>query len=110
MLIASTLGAIAFALGVFFFFEYFWDLISTTLQVVLLTVAPFLGWALSELVVRRYKPPHSTSLSFLVAIAYLVADLFIVVRFFTITPPPNHRFSWGLLGLVLADRPDLPHD
>src|SRR3546814_20587335 len=62
MRIASTLGAIAFALGVFFFFEYFWDLISTTLQVVLLTVAPFLGWALSEFVARRYKTTHYTSL------------------------------------------------
>src|SRR3546814_17806583 len=104
MRIASTLGAIAFALGVFFFFEYFWDLISTTLQVVLLTVAPFLGWALSEFVARRYKTTHYTSLAVLVAIACFVADLSIVGRIFTITPSPNAPLAWGLFGLVLAYR------
>lgn len=107
MRIASTLGAIAFALGVFFFFEYFWDLISTTLQVVLLTVAPFLGWALSEFVARRYKTTHYTSLAVLVAIACFVADLFIVGRIFNITPSPNALLAWGLFGLVLAYRHEL---
>lgn len=107
MRIASTLGAIAFALGVFLFFEYYWDLLSTTIQVVLLTAAPFLGWALSEIVARRYKTSHYTSLAVLVAIACFVANLYIVGQIFNITPSPNAFLAWGLFGLVLAYRHDL---
>jgi uncharacterized membrane protein len=107
MRIASTLGAVAFALGVFLFFEYYWDLFSTTLQVALLTVAPFLGWALSEFVARRFKTTHYTSLAVLVAVACFVADLFIVGRIFNVTPSPNALLAWGLFGLVLAYRHEL---
>ena len=107
MRIASTLGAIAFTLGVFLFFEYYWDLFSTTLQVALLTVAPFLGWALSELVARQFRTAHYTSLAVLVAIACFVADLYMVGRIFNITPSPNALLAWGLFGLVLAYRHEL---
>lgn len=107
MRIASTLGAIAFALGVFLFFEYYWDRFSTTFQVALLTAAPFLGWALSEAVARRYKTSHFTSLAVLVAVACFVANLYIVGRIFNITPSPNAFLAWGLFGLVLAYRHDL---
>ena len=107
MRIASTLGAIAFALGVFLFFEHYWDFFSTTVQVVLLTVAPFLGWALSEAVARRFKTSHYTSLAVLVALACFVAHLYIVGRIFNITPSPNAFLAWGLFGLLLAYRHDL---
>ena len=107
MRIASTLGAIAFALGVFLFFEYYWDLLPSIIQVVLLTAAPFLGWALSEFVARRFKTTHYTSLAVLVAIACFVADLYIVGKIFNITPSPNALLAWGLFGLVLAYRHDL---
>lgn len=107
MRIASTLGAIAFVLGVFLFFEYYWDLFSTTVQVALLTAAPFLGWMLSEVVARRFKTAHYTSLAVLVAIACFVANLYIVGRIFNITPSPNALLAWGLFGLVLAYRHDL---
>lgn len=107
MRIASTLGAIAFALGVFLFFEYYWDFFSTTVQVALLTVAPFLGWALSEVVASRYKTTHYTSLAVLVAIACFVADLYIVGKIFNITPSPNALLAWGVFGLILGYRHDL---
>lgn len=107
MRIASTLGAVAFALGVFLFFEYYWDTFSTTLQVALLTAAPFLGWAMSEFVAHRYKTTHYTSLAVLVAVACFVADLFIVGRIFNVTPSPNALLAWGLFGLVLAYRHEL---
>lgn len=104
---ASTLGAVAFALGVFLFFEYYWDLFSTTLQVALLTAAPFLGWALSEFVARRFKTTHYTSLAVLVAVACFVADLFMMGRIFNVTPSPNALLAWGLFGLLLAYRHEL---
>jgi uncharacterized membrane protein len=107
MRIASTLGAVAFALGVFLFFEYYWDLFSTTLQVALLTVAPFLGWALSEFVARRFRTAHYTSLAVLVAVACFVANLFIIGKIFNVAPSPNALLAWGLFGLVLAYRHEL---
>ncbi|MDP6831577.1 MAG: DUF2157 domain-containing protein [Alphaproteobacteria bacterium] len=104
---ASTLGAVAFALGVFMFFEHYWESFSTAVQVGLATAAPFIGWALSEAVAYRYKTPHYTSLAVLVAIACFVMNLIILGIVFNIATSPNAFLAWGLFGMMLAYRHDL---
>ena len=108
MRIASTLGAIAFTLGVFMFFEYYWDTFATLTQVVLVTMAPVLGWLLSEIVARAYKTPHYTLLAVLTAIACFVANLYVVANIYNVTPTPYAFLALGLFGLLLACRHDLP--
>ena len=108
MRIASTLGAIAFTLGVFMFFEYYWDTFATLTQVVLVTTAPALGWLLSEIVARAYKTPHYTLLAVLTAIACFAANLYVVGSIYNVTPTPYEVMAWGLFGLLLAFRHDLP--
>jgi uncharacterized membrane protein len=105
--IASTLGAIAFALGVFLFFDYYWDRFPTLLQVGLVTAAPFVGWAISEVVARRFQTPYFTALAVLAAVACFVANLYIVGQIYNITPSPNAFLAWGLFALFLAYRHDL---
>jgi len=108
MRIASTLGAIALSLAVFLFFELYWTTYSTLLQVSLLSIAPFIGWGLCEVVAAKFKTTHYTSLAALVAIACFVADLYIVGQIYNITPSPNAFLAWGLFGLFLSYRHDLP--
>lgn len=105
--IASTLGAIALALGVFLFFDYYWDRVPTLLQVGLVTIAPILGWGVGEVVARRFQTPYFTGLAVLAAVACFVANLYIVGQIYNVTPSPNAFLAWGLFALFLAYRHDL---
>lgn len=91
----------------FLFFEHYWDSFSTPVQVGLVSVAPFLGWGLSEVVAARFKTTHYTSLAVLVAIACFVVDLQVVGEIYNVTPSPYALLAWGLFGLFLAYRHDL---
>tara|TARA_R110000787_G_scaffold44210_4_gene108528 strand:+ start:1336 stop:2400 length:1065 start_codon:yes stop_codon:yes gene_type:complete len=104
MRLVSGLGAVALSLAVFLFFNHYWDAFSTPLQVTLATLAPFLGWAVTELVARLFRTSYFTELAALVTIACFVLNLHLLAEIYNITPSPGAFFSWGIFALLLAIR------
>ncbi|MBL4907316.1 MAG: DUF2157 domain-containing protein [Sneathiella sp.] len=107
MRIASTLGVAAFSFSVFLFFQFYWDVFSTTLQVSLVSIAPFLGWGLTELVGNRFKTNHYTTLAVFVAFACFLVNLNIVGEIYNVKPSPYAFLAWGTFGIFLSLRHDL---
>ncbi|MEX1036787.1 MAG: DUF2157 domain-containing protein [Sneathiella sp.] len=104
MRLVSGLGAVALSLAVFLFFNHYWDEFSTPLQVTLATLAPFIGWAVTEIVAYRFKTSYFTELAAMVTIACFVLNLHILAEIYNITPSPIAFFSWGIFSLLLAGR------
>jgi|TARA_R100000455_G_scaffold30725_1_gene22240 peptidoglycan/LPS O-acetylase OafA/YrhL len=107
MRLVSLIGAVALCLAIFLFFNHYWDDFSTGLQIALVTLAPFLGWGITEFVARRFKTRYFTQLAALVAIACFVLNLYLLGEIYNITPSPYAFLVWGSFALFLGIRHDL---
>ncbi|MEN8258523.1 MAG: DUF2157 domain-containing protein [Thermodesulfobacteriota bacterium] len=102
MKIASFLGALGLAASIFFLFYQFWGRFSTTLQVVILTVAPLLALAGTVFAFQREKTGYFTKLLGLVTLACFVLNLVMYGQIFNISPSPNAFLVWALFAFLLA--------
>ncbi len=102
MRIVSFLGALAISAAIFFFFYRFLGDLSTSLQVVILLLAPLLLLLVTGFVATREKTHYFTSLLASVAFAAFVLDLSVLGTIFNITPSQNAFLIWGCFGLLLA--------
>jgi len=102
MWVASFLGATALALSVFLFFQRFWGLLTTPVQVAILVAAPVVALGLTELAARRERTGTFASLLGLVTFACFVLDLVMLGLIFNVVPSANALLAWALLGMVIA--------
>lgn len=102
MRIASTLGALALAVAVYFFFYRFWGMISTPVQVLILIAAPGLALAAMEVASRRERTLYFTGLLGVVAFFCFVLDISVLGAIFNITPTQLAFVPWGAFALILA--------
>ncbi|WP_334127628.1 DUF2157 domain-containing protein [Sneathiella sp.] len=107
MRIVSTLGAAALSLGIFLFFNHYWDDLSTALQVALAVLAPLLGVAATEWIAARFQTRHFTELAALVTIACFILNLCLLGEIFNLTPSPGAFFVWGAFAVLMAARHSL---
>jgi len=102
MRIVSFLGALAISAAIFFFFYRFWGDLSTSLQVVILILAPLLLLLATGFVATREKTLYFTSLLASVAFAAFVLDISVLGTIFNVTPSQNAFLVWGCFALLLA--------
>ena len=102
MRLASFVGAMALAAGVFFLFHQVWDRFPTALQVVTL-VGAALGAVVMTLVVDRRDPTgHFTRLAAMVAFACFMANVVILQRIFNVPLTLNSLLPGTALAFLLA--------
>lgn len=102
MRIASFLGALALAASVFFLFYQFWGLISTAVQVIILTTAPLLTYVGTLYIRTLEKTGYFAKLLGLVCFATFVLNISMLGQIFNITPTDNAFVIWAALALVIA--------
>jgi uncharacterized membrane protein len=102
MRIASFLGAVALCAAVFLFFYKYWGFLSTTAQVAIVTAAPLLAAAATELAARRERTLYVAGIIGLVAFGCFVLDLVALGTIFNVTPSPKAFLPWAAFGFLLA--------
>jgi Predicted membrane protein (DUF2157) len=102
MRITSFLGALALAASVFYLFQQFWGNFSTTVQTVILIVAPLLALAATFLVACRETTGYFAKLLGMVALACFVLNLYMLGQIHNIAPSPNAFLVWALFAFLLA--------
>ncbi len=107
MRIASFLGALALAASAFFLFYQFWGLLSTTAQVVTLSLAALGTFVATVWIQGRDSTGYFTKLAAMVAFACFVLDVAMLGQIFNITPSDKALIVWGALAFLLAYTCDL---
>jgi len=102
MRIASFLGALAFAASLFFLFYQFWGYLTTTAQVVVLTLAPPLFLAGTFFSTRRDRTGYFTKILGMLCLASFVLNLVMFGRIFNLESSSNAFLLWAALALLLA--------
>jgi uncharacterized membrane protein len=102
MRIASFLGAVALSAAVFLFFYRYWGFLSTAAQVAIVTAAPLVAVAGTELAARRERTLYVAGILGLVAFGCFVLDLVVLGTVFNITPSHKAFLPWAAFGFLLA--------
>jgi uncharacterized membrane protein len=102
MRIASFLGALALCAGVVLFFYRYWGLLSTASQVGIVTTAPLLALAATEVAARRERTLYFAGILGLIAFGCFVLDLTVLGSVFNIVPSPGAFLPWAAFGFLLA--------
>lgn len=102
MRVLTLLGGAALCLSIFLLFYRFWGGMPTVMQVTLLTAAPLLALAGTELAARREKTLFFAAILAMIAFASFVLDLNVLGQTFNLTPSPMALLVWGLFALALA--------
>lgn len=102
MRIASFLGALALAASVFFLFYQFWGRFSTSVQLVILIIAPLLTFVATMMIARREHTGYFTKLAALVSFACFVLNISMLGQIFNITPSDKALIIWGAFAFLLA--------
>jgi uncharacterized membrane protein len=102
MRIASFLGALALAAAVFLFFYRFWGLLSTTLQVLIVTAAPLMMLIGTELAARRERSGYFAGILGLLAFGCFVLNITVLGDVFNVTPSQKAFLPWAAFAFILA--------
>ena len=102
MQIVSFLGAGALAASVFFLFYQYWGYFSTAAQVVILSLAPLLSFALAVFIRRLDPSGYYAKLVALVSFACLVLQINMLASIFNMAPSPNALAIFAIYGFLLA--------
>jgi uncharacterized membrane protein len=102
MRITSFLGALALAASVFFLFQQFWGNFSTTVQTIILVIAPLFSLAATFLVACRETTGYFTKLLGMITLACFVLNLYMLGLIHNIAPSPNAFLIWALFTFLLA--------
>ena len=102
MKIAALFGSLAIGASLFFFFYRYWGLLSTTLQVLVLTVTPLGLAGLTQWCLVRDKSGYFAKLAAVLCMSSFVLNLSMMGQIFNITPTENAMLVWSLFALGLA--------
>ncbi len=102
MRIASFLGALAFGASLFFLFYQFWGYLTTTAQVLVLTLAPPLFLAGTFFSARRDGTGYFAKILGMLCIASFVLNLVMFGQIFNLESSNNAFLIWAALALLLA--------
>jgi uncharacterized membrane protein len=102
MKIASFLGALGLGASVFFLFYHFWGRFSTSIQVLILIVAPLIGLAATMYASHREKTGYFSKLFGLVSFACFVLNISMFGQIFNITSSANAFLVWAVFAFILA--------
>ncbi|MEE9499076.1 MAG: DUF2157 domain-containing protein [Nitrospinaceae bacterium] len=102
MRILTFLGGLALCASVFFFFYRFWGLIPTSVQIVILIIAPLLALLGMKFTARKEKTLYYATLAGLLAFLCFVMNLNVLGTIFNITPSPKAFLVWGIMALLVA--------
>jgi uncharacterized membrane protein len=102
MRIASAIGALALATGLWFLFYEYWDRFSTAGQVALLVTGPVAAILATEWLHRRDVTGYFSQLAALVALACFVVDLATLGTIFNAPPDSWVFLLWSAFAFVLA--------
>jgi len=102
MKIASFLGALALAAGVFFLFYQFWGFFDETAQVAILAIASLGSFAFTLWLRGRDASGYFTKLAAMIAFACFVLNLVMLGQIFNIAPSDRALLAWAALALLLA--------
>lgn len=102
MRLASLLGALALAAGVFFLFHRFWGLFDTPVQVGLLMGSSLGSLWLCFWLQRRDSTGYYAGLAAVLALVCFVLNLTMLGRIFNIAPSDKALPLWGAMALLLA--------
>jgi len=102
MKIASFLGALGLTASLFFLFYQYWGRFSTSMQVVILLAAPFLGLAATMVAAHREKTAYFSKLLGLVSLACFVLNISMFGQIFNMAPTPNAFLVWAVFAFILA--------
>ncbi|MCW8875532.1 MAG: DUF2157 domain-containing protein [Kangiellaceae bacterium] len=102
MKIASLLGALAMAAGLFFLFYRFWGEMSTSIQVFCLVAASTGSLGLTCFLKEKGASAYYCKISALVSLAALVLNITMLGDIFNLTPSPNAILVWSAYAVLLA--------
>jgi len=108
MRVVSLLGAIALAASAFFFFNRIWGVISTPLQIGILTFAPLAALVATDAIAKRERGGYFTSIAALFAFACFVLDQSLLCATFNQAQPVWGLLAWGAFAMILAEGYRLP--
>lgn len=102
MKITSFLGALALAASIFFLFYQYWGYFTTSVQVVVLVLAPLITLFLTAIVRQREATGYFAKLLAMVSFVCFILNLVMLGQIFNITPSDKALFVWAVYGFLLA--------
>jgi uncharacterized membrane protein len=102
MRLASGFGALALGASVFLFFYHFWDDLTTSAQVMILTASPLVGLVGMFVAATRERTRYVTGVIGVMTVAAFVLDLGALGEIFNMVPTANAFLAWGAFAIVLA--------
>ena len=102
MRVLTFLGGLALCASVFFFFYRFWGLIPTSVQILIVVVAPLFALLGMKFAASKEKTLYYAALAALLALTCFVLNLSVLGTIFNITPSPKAFLVWGALALIVA--------
>lgn len=100
--IVSSLGAMALAASVFFFYFQYWGRLDTKIQVTILQTMPVIGLVLTVVAARLEKSGYFAKLFALITLVCLVLDLSMLGQIFNLPAKPQVMLVWAVFALLLA--------
>lgn len=100
--IVSSLGAMALAASLFFFYFQYWGRLETKMQVTVLQTMPVIGLVLTAVAARLEKSGYFAKLFAFITLVCLVLDLSMLGQIFNIPATPQAILIWALFALLLA--------
>lgn len=100
--IVSSLGAMALAASLFFFYFQYWGRLDTKMQVTVLQSMPVIGLVLTAVAARLEKSGSLAKLFALITLVGLVLDLSMLGQIFNIPATPQALLIWAVFALLLA--------
>ncbi|MGD9947882.1 MAG: DUF2157 domain-containing protein [Desulfobulbus sp.] len=100
--ITSSIGAMALAASIFFFYFQYWGLLDIKTQVTTLVSMPFVALVLTVGAARLEKSGYFAKLFALITFVCFVLDLSMLGQIFNIAPSPQAMLVWGIFALFLA--------
>lgn len=100
--IVSSLGAMALAASVFFFYFQYWGRLETKMQVTVLQTMPVIGLVLTVVAALLEKSGYFAKLFALITLVCLVLDLSMLGQIFNIAATPQALLIWAVFALLLA--------
>lgn len=103
MQVVSFIGAWALAASVFFFFQQYWGLLGTGLQVAVLVAAPLLSLGLVAAIAKRDgQARYFAKIAAMISFACFVINIALLGQLFNFTPSPGALAVYAVYAALLA--------
>jgi len=102
MKITSFIGALALSMGLYYLLYPFWGYMSTSTQVMILTLLPFGMLLLTYYLSSIESTGYFTKIAALTTLVAFILNLIMIGSIFNITPTSNSLLLFALFGMLLA--------